>query len=141
MTPASLEKNYMSELKFCGDDVFKKNHSINQKICQELQNDQRIELRGFGSFSLRKRNKNIKGLALTDTLDKYAQTGKEYTEILEQIIKQNRLNDFETVQLTNSIVKLGFFLFKKYLKETKKVSKYNIKLNINIVKTAGIIKK
>ena len=29
--------------------------SINQKICQELQNDQRIELRGFGSFSLRKR--------------------------------------------------------------------------------------
>ena len=29
--------------------------AINQKICQELQNDQRIELRGFGSFSLRKR--------------------------------------------------------------------------------------
>ena len=56
-------------------------------------------------FSLRKRNKNIKGLALTGTLDKYAQTGKEYTEILEQIIKQNRLNDFERVQLTNSIVK------------------------------------
>ena len=44
-------------------------------------------------------------MALTKTLNKYAQTGKEYTEILEQIIKQNRLNDFETVQLTNSIVK------------------------------------
>ena len=29
--------------------------AINQKICQELQNDKRIELRGFGSFSLRKR--------------------------------------------------------------------------------------
>ena len=29
--------------------------AINQKICQELQNDQRIELRGFGSFSLRNR--------------------------------------------------------------------------------------
>jgi hypothetical protein len=26
MTPASLEKNYMTELKFCGDDVFRKNH-------------------------------------------------------------------------------------------------------------------
>ena len=29
--------------------------AINQKICQELQNNQRIELRGFGSFSLRER--------------------------------------------------------------------------------------
>ena len=54
---------------------------------------------------LRKRNKSIKGLELTETLDKYAQTGKEYTEILEQIIKQNYLSDFETVQLTNSVVK------------------------------------
>ena len=30
---------------------------------------------------------------------------KEYTEILKQIIKQNSLSDFETVQLTNSIIK------------------------------------
>ena len=56
-------------------------------------------------FSLRKRNKNIKGLELTKTLDKYAQTGKDYTDILEQIIKQNKLSDFETVELTNSVVK------------------------------------
>ena len=56
-------------------------------------------------YSLRKRNKSIKGLQLTNTLDRYAQTGKEYTEILEQIIKQNDLSDFETVQLTNSVVK------------------------------------
>ncbi len=56
-------------------------------------------------FSYRKRNKSIKGLNLTETLDRYAQTGKEYTEILEQIIKQNDLSDFETVQLTNSVVK------------------------------------
>ena len=26
MTPASLRKNFMTELKFCGDDVFRKNH-------------------------------------------------------------------------------------------------------------------
>lgn len=26
MTPASLEQNYKTELKFCGDDIFKKNH-------------------------------------------------------------------------------------------------------------------
>ena len=56
-------------------------------------------------YNLRKRNKKIKGLDLTETLDKYAQTGKEYTEILKQIIKQNSLSDFETVQLTNSIIK------------------------------------
>ena len=56
-------------------------------------------------YSYRKRNKSIKGLNLTETLDRYAQTGKEYTEILEQIIKQNDLSDFETVQLTNSVVK------------------------------------
>tara|TARA_B100000886_G_scaffold184357_1_gene126502 strand:- start:1088 stop:2614 length:1527 start_codon:yes stop_codon:yes gene_type:complete len=66
--------------------------------------------KGYSEFrekrnSLRKRNKFIKGLDLTDTLDRYAQTGKEYTDILEQIIKQNDLSDFETVQLTNSVVK------------------------------------
>ena len=54
---------------------------------------------------LRKRNRKIKGTELTDTLDKYAQTGKEYTKILEQIINQNDLSDFETVRLTNSVVK------------------------------------
>lgn len=56
-------------------------------------------------YSLRKKKRKIKGLDLTVTLDKYAQTGKEYTDILEQIIKQNNLTDFETVQLTNSIIK------------------------------------
>ena len=56
-------------------------------------------------YTYRKRNKSIKGLNLTDTLNRYAQTGKEYTDILEQIIKQNDLSDFETVQLTNSVVK------------------------------------
>ena len=66
--------------------------------------------KGYSEFrekrhSIRKRNKTIKGLDLTNTLDRYAQTGKEYTEILEQIIKQNDLSDFETVQLTNSVVK------------------------------------
>ena len=54
---------------------------------------------------LRKRNRKIKGTELTDTLDKYAQTGKEYTRILEQIINQNDLSDFETVRLTNSVIK------------------------------------
>ena len=53
--------------------------------------------------SLRKKGKNIKGLALTDTLKNYAQTGSEYTKILNQIITQNRLSDFEPVRLVNSV--------------------------------------
>ncbi len=52
---------------------------------------------------LRKKNKAIKGLKLTSTLENYAQTGSEYTKILEQIITQNRLMDFEPVRLANSI--------------------------------------
>ena len=52
---------------------------------------------------LRNKNKSITGLALTDTLKNYAQTGSEYTKILNQIITQNRLSDFEPVRLVNSV--------------------------------------
>ena len=52
---------------------------------------------------LRNKNKNITGLALTDTLKNYAQTGSEYTKILNQIITQNGLSDFEPVKLVNSV--------------------------------------
>ena len=51
---------------------------------------------------LREKNKKIVGLELTDTLNNYAQTGSEYTDTLNQIIKQNRLLDFEPVRLVNS---------------------------------------
>ena len=52
---------------------------------------------------MRKKNKGISGLELTDTLKNYAQTGSEYIKILNQIIKQNRLTDFEPVRLVNSV--------------------------------------
>ena len=52
---------------------------------------------------MREKNKNISGLELTETLNNYAQTGSEYTKTLVQIIKQNRLTDFEPVRLVNSI--------------------------------------
>ena len=52
---------------------------------------------------LRKKNNNISGLELTETLQNYAQTGTEYIKILNQIIKQNRLTDFEPVRLVNSV--------------------------------------
>ena len=56
--------------------------------------------------TLRNKKKKISGLELTDTLNNYAQTGSEYTKILNQIIKQNRLMDFEPVKLVNSVKKI-----------------------------------
>ena len=56
--------------------------------------------------TLREKNKRISGLELTDTLNNYAQTGSEYTKILNQIIRQNRLTDFEPVRLVNSVKKI-----------------------------------
>ena len=53
-------------------------------------------------IELRKKNRTIAGLKLTETLDNYAETGKEYTKIIAQIIKENRLADFEPVTLTKS---------------------------------------
>ena len=54
-------------------------------------------------LKLRERDKKISGLELTDTLKNYAQTGSEYTKILNQIIRQNRLTDFEPVKLVGSV--------------------------------------
>ena len=53
--------------------------------------------------SMREKDKYISGLELTSTLKNYAQTGSEYIKILNQIIRQNRLTDFEPVRLVNSV--------------------------------------
>ena len=50
-------------------------------------------------LELRANNKNLSGLDLIHELDNYAQTGKEYTKVLEKIIKQNNLDEFETVSI------------------------------------------
>ena len=57
-------------------------------------------------LNLRNKNKKVSGLELTETLNNYAQTGLEYTKILNQIIRQNRLTDFEPVRLVNSVKKI-----------------------------------
>ena len=51
---------------------------------------------------LRSKKTRIGGLKLSETLDNYAETGKEYTRVIAQIIKENRLADFEPVTLTKS---------------------------------------
>ena len=53
-------------------------------------------------LKLRKSNKKLKGLDLIHGLDKYAQTGKKYTLVLEKLIKQNSLDDFENVSVLDN---------------------------------------
>ena len=60
--------------------------------------------RGYKSFrkkrdELRKQNKKLAGLELIHELKNYAQTGVEYTKILEKIIKQNDLDELENVRI------------------------------------------
>ena len=67
--------------------------------------------KGYSNFrekrlKIRQTNKKIKGLELTETLKNYAQNGSEYTKILNQIIRENRLADFEPVKLVNSVKKI-----------------------------------
>ena len=59
---------------------------------------------GYKSFrakraKIRKQNKKLVGVELIHELDNYAQTGKEYTKILEQIINQNDLDELEAVTI------------------------------------------
>ena len=48
----------------------------------------------------------LNSLELVDYLDKYAQTGKEYTRILKMIIQQNLLQDFDDAKLLPSSEKI-----------------------------------
>ena len=55
---------------------------------------------------LRDNGKNLDSLVLTKHLDKYAETGKEYVKILQQIIRQNKLTDFDDAKLLPSSIDL-----------------------------------
>ena len=51
---------------------------------------------------LRDKEKKLDSMILTEYLDKYAETGKEYVKILQQIIRQNDLTDFDDAKLMPS---------------------------------------
>jgi len=55
---------------------------------------------------MRDKNKELDSLILTEYLDKYAETGKDYVRILQQIIKQNQLTDFDNAKLLPSSLEL-----------------------------------
>ena len=56
--------------------------------------------------NMRDNDEELDSLLLADYLDKYAATGKEYTKILKQIIKQNNLKDFDKVKLLPTSLQL-----------------------------------
>ena len=55
---------------------------------------------------LRDEGKKLDSMILTEYLDKYAEIGKEYVRVLQQIIKQNNLTDFDDAKLLPSSINL-----------------------------------
>ena len=55
---------------------------------------------------LREKGKKLDSEILTDHLDKYAETGKEYVKTLQKIIRQNNLSDFDDAKLLPSSIDL-----------------------------------
>ena len=55
---------------------------------------------------LRDSNKKLDSIELSKYLNKYAETGNQYVEVLKKIIKQNKLQDFDDAQLLPSSVDL-----------------------------------
>jgi Bax protein len=51
---------------------------------------------------LRNQNRSLDSLILSKYLDKYAETGSQYIEVLQKIIKQNNLKDFDEARLLPS---------------------------------------
>ena len=55
---------------------------------------------------LRDKGKKLDSIILSEYLDKYAETGKEYVRVLQQIINQNSLTDFDDAKLLPSSINL-----------------------------------
>jgi len=55
---------------------------------------------------LRDRGKSLDSLVLVKYLNEYAETGEKYVDVLEQIIKQNNLKDFDDAKLLPSSIEL-----------------------------------
>ena len=55
---------------------------------------------------LRNKNKQLDSVILAKYLDKYAETGNQYIEVLQKIIEQNNLKDFDNAKLLPSSMEL-----------------------------------
>ncbi len=54
----------------------------------------------------RDNDQKLNSLKLVEFLEKYAETGKEYTEVLKKIINQNSLTDFDDVDILPTSLKM-----------------------------------
>ena len=54
----------------------------------------------------RDNDEKLDSLKLVKFLEKYAETGKEYTEVLKKIINQNSLTDFDDVDILPTSLKM-----------------------------------
>ena len=94
-----MKKKFNTELFSTGAEFF----VLSKLLLNHIEaHKSYVNFRGKRS-AMREKNKDISGLELTETLKNYAQTGSEYIKILNQIIRQNRLTDFEPVKLVNSV--------------------------------------
>ena len=55
---------------------------------------------------LRDRNKPLDSIILSKYLNKYAETGEQYVEVIKKIIEQNNLKDFDDAKLLPSSIEL-----------------------------------
>ncbi len=56
--------------------------------------------------NLRDEGRHLDSIILSKFLDEYAETGEKYVEVLQQIIKQNNLQDFDDAKLLPSSIEL-----------------------------------
>ena len=102
-------------IKPAGVDPEDSNHKVMKfKVLKASVRAYQRNLNTHGSYrqfrstraNMRDNDEDLDSLLLADYLDKYAATGKEYTKIIKQIIKQNNLQDFDKVKLLPTSIKL-----------------------------------
>ena len=101
-------------IKPAGIDSEEKHKVMKFKVLKASVRAYQRNLNTHGSYkefrseraNMRDNDEELDSLILADYLDKYAATGKEYTKIIKQIIKQNNLQDFDRVKLLPSSIQL-----------------------------------
>ena len=101
-------------IKPAGVDSEEKHKVMKFKVLKASVRAYQRNLNTHGSYkefrseraNMRDSDEELDSLILADYLDKYAATGKEYTKIIKQIIKQNNLKDFDRVKLLPTSIQL-----------------------------------
>jgi len=101
-------------IKPAGADTDSKHKVMKFKVLQASVKAYQRNLNTHSSYKefrgaraeFRDKKKELDSLVLSKYLDKYAETGKEYVRILQQIIRQNKLTDFDDAKLLPSSIEL-----------------------------------